>query len=43
MSLSREVEKECEAARLYSEWRALPIPRPEFLTWAHSKREKTAE
>lgn len=27
--------------RLFLEWRSIPVPRPEFLTWAHRKREAT--
>lgn len=38
----REKACELEVARLYSEWHALPQPRPEFLTFAHSRRKFTA-
>lgn len=39
--LQREKAKEREFRRLYDEWHALPMPRPEFLTFAHSKRTET--
>lgn len=34
-----EIEKERELALLLDEWRGLPMPRPDFLTFAHSKRK----
>ncbi|SNS30942.1 hypothetical protein [Tropicimonas sediminicola] len=38
----REVAKENELRGLYHLWLAEPIPRPEFFSFAHSKRQATA-
>ncbi|MFD0979277.1 hypothetical protein [Tropicimonas aquimaris] len=38
----REAEKENELRGLYHLWLAEPKPRPEFLSFAHSKRKASA-
>lgn len=38
----READKEKELANLYSSWLKQPIPRPEFLTFAHKNRKLSA-
>lgn len=39
----RQTDNEArEAKKLLREWLALAKPRPEFLTWAHDKRNHTA-
>lgn len=37
--LRAEIAKEAELAALLIAWRALPIPRPDFLSFAHKRRE----
>lgn len=37
--LRRKLEMERELARLFDEWRALPLPRPDFFDFAHHKRK----
>ena len=37
-----ERDKERELAKLYEDWLLHPLPRPEFLSWAHKRRRHTA-
>ena len=39
---TRERDKERELAKLYDAWLLYPLPRPEFLTFAHKRRRHTA-
>ena len=38
----RERDKERELAKLYEDWLLCPMPRPDFLTFAHKRRKHSA-